>query len=252
MPMLDAPAWICSCLLLSMRIAPIFAFAPPFTLVRAPVLFRLLFGMALATSIISANPEKIMADISPAALIPAAVSELLLGMIFVLLMQLCFASLQLAGRLIDIQAGFGLATLIDPTSHAQTPLVGTLFAYAAGALFFSMDGHFELLRIIVASLEAAPIGGWAMPVSLARLTAYIATIFILGMGVAGAAILILLLVDMIIALLARTVPQMNVLIMGFQVKTIALLLVLPLCLGMGGALMAQMIRITLETLPKLI
>jgi len=58
--------------------------------------------------------------------------------------------------------------------------------------------------------------------------------------------------DLAIAMLSRTVPQMNVLILGFQVKTILLLLVLPLTFGTAGALLARTTRITIESLPGLL
>jgi flagellar biosynthetic protein FliR len=184
--------------------------------------------------------------------IEAAVREAMLGVMFVLAFQLVFAALYLAGRTVDIQAGLGLAMLIDPTSRAQTPLVGTLFAYAAGAIFYAMDGHIELLRLMSASLEAIPVGRWTMPGSIGGLSAFISTIFLTAFGVAGAAVLTLFLADLAIALLSRTVPQMNVLVLGFQVKTIALLLVLPICFGLGGALLARMMAMTLQALPRML
>jgi flagellar biosynthetic protein FliR len=245
--------WVTSSLLLGLRIAPVFAFAPPFTLIRIPRLFRLLFGLGLAACMVAVLPASVsLGDISLATLVSAAVRELMLGAMFVLAFQLVFAALYMAGRTIDIQAGFGLAMLIDPNTRGQTPLVGTLFAYAAAALFFALDGHADLLRILSASLEAIPLGTWTLPGSLGRLSAFMSAVFLMGFGAAGTAILALFLVDMVIALLSRTVPQMNVLIMGFQVKTIVLLLVLPVCFGAGGALLVRMMRITLEALPGLL
>jgi flagellar biosynthetic protein FliR len=235
-----------------MRIGPIFALAPPFTLMRLPMLFRTLLVLALAMTLASADPGRLVQNTGIGSLIAAAVCELLLGLLFALSLQVCFAGLQMAGRLVDIQAGFGLASVIDPTSHAQAPLIGSLFAYAAGALFFSADGHLELLRIMNASINAIPIGAWRLPASPERLTAYMSTIFVLAIGVAGAAILTLLLVDLVIALLARTVPQMNVLILGFQVKTLVILTVLPLCFGMGGAIMLRLVRVALDSVGQMV
>jgi flagellar biosynthesis protein FliR len=248
MTMEQIELWIASCLVLGLRIAPLFIFAPPFSLTRIPRSFHLLFGLGLSVALVSADPARRLVSLDPHHLLPAAAGELLLGIAFVLMLQLCFAALYLAGRHIDIQAGFGLATLIDPNSQTQTPLVGTMFALAAGALFFSMDGHIELLRIISLSLDAVPLGQWQLPGSLDRLMAFISAIFVLGMGVGGGAVLLLFLIDLIIALLARTVPQMNVLLLGFQVKTIALLIALPLCFGAGGALMVRMIRLSLDAM----
>jgi flagellar biosynthetic protein FliR len=242
-----------SALLLSLRIAPVFAFAPPFTLVRLPRTFRVLMSVGLAACIAAANPPAAaLADSSAGAILVIAVRELLLGTIFLVAFQLCFAALQVAGRTVDIQAGFGLSTLIDPTTRGAMPLVGTLFVYAAAAIFFATDGHAELLRLFAASLDAIPLGAHQLPETQTSLVAFISLIFFSAFGVAGGAMLALFLCDLAIALLSRTVPQMNVLILGFQVKTIVLLMVLPITFGVGGALLARMTRITLEALPGLL
>lgn len=245
--------WAISSLLLSLRVAPVFAVAPPFSLARFPSLFRAFFGLGIAASLIAADPARnLISDHSAGVLIVAAARELMLGVLFVLAFQLVFAALYMAGRTIDIQAGFGLAALIDPTTRAQTPLIGTFFAYTAAILFFSMDGHIELLRVFALSLKAVPLGGWSMPDSITPLSLFIGSVFMSGLGMAGTAIVSLFLIDLIIAMLARTVPQMNALILGLQVKTLALLLVLPVCLGAGGAILVRMMRYTLEALPGLI
>jgi flagellar biosynthetic protein FliR len=245
--------WVVTVLVLGLRIAPVFAFAPPFTLIRIPRLFRVLFAFGLSASLIAAHPGMALVPAAPfSGLLVAAAHELGLGLMIVLAFQLAFGALYLAGRTIDIQAGFGLAVLIDPTTQSQLPLVGTLFAYAAGAVFFAFDGHIELLRFLSATLDAVPLGHWAMPHSIERVTAFMALTCLTAFGIAGASIVTLFLIDMAIALLSRTVPQMNVLVFGFQVKTVALLLVLPMSFGIGGALIVRLMTATLEALPRLI
>jgi flagellar biosynthetic protein FliR len=246
-------AWVFPSLLLSLRIAPVFAFAPPFTLVPAPAPFRLLFGLGVAATLVWSHPAAAaLADPGLATVVAVAVRELLLGSIFVLAFQLAFGALAMAGRTIDIQAGFGLAVLIDPTTKTQTPLIGTLFSYAAGVIFFALGGHIDLLRIFTASLEAIPLGAAQMPGSLARLTGFISVVFLTSFGVAGGVILSLFLADLAVAGLSRTAPQMNVLVLGFQVKTILLLMVLPMTFGFAGALLARVTSLTLEALPGLL
>lgn len=121
--------WAFSSVLLALRIGPVFAFAPPFTLTRVPAVLRVLFALAVAAALVGGNPQAAaIDDYSPGALAAFAVRELLLGSLFVLAFQLTFAALYMAGRTIDIQAGFGLAMVIDPTTKAQSPLVGTLLA----------------------------------------------------------------------------------------------------------------------------
>jgi flagellar biosynthetic protein FliR len=252
-PITALSGWVTSSLLLGLRIVPVFVFAPPFTLVRMPRLFRVLFGLGLATCLASGNPNLVAVDNLPLGeLLIVAIRELALGMTFVLAFQIFFGALYLAGRTIDIQAGYGLAVLIDPTTRTQTPLVGTLFAYAAGAVFFAVNGHIELLRVMTASLDAIPLGGWSMPESTGPIAGYISTIFVMAVGVAGASILILFIVDLVIAMLSRTVPQMNVLVLGFQVKTIVLFLILPISFGLAGAEFARMTSYVLTTLPRIL
>lgn len=245
--------WVFPSLLLSLRISPVFAFAPPFTLVPAPALFRALFGLGLAACLAHANPAAAaLTDAGLPTVLAVAVRELLLGVIFVITFQLAFGAIAMAGRTIDIQAGFGLAMLIDPTTKNQAPLIGTLFTFAAGIIFFAAGGAADLLRIFAASLDTIPLGAGALPHSLARLTGFISVVFLTGFGVAGGAILSLFLADLAIAGLSRTTPQMNVLVLGFQVKTILLLTVLPITFGFAGALLARVTTVALEALPGLL
>lgn len=249
----DLVAGALSAFLLSLRIAPVFAFAPPFTLVRLPRTFRMLLSLGLAACLVGVHPTAaVLRDSSAGGLVVAALGELLLGTLFMAAFQLAYAALQVAGRTVDIQAGFGLSTLIDPTTRGAMPLVGTLFVYATGAIFFAMDGHGELLRILAASLDTVPLGLYQLPASPAPLIGFIGLVFLTAFGVAGGAMLALFLCDLAIAMLSRTVPQMNVLVLGFQVKTIVLLVALPITFGTAGALLARMSRITLEALPRLI
>ncbi|GLK50173.1 hypothetical protein GCM10017620_31470 [Brevundimonas intermedia] len=241
--------WAESALLLSLRLGPVLSFAPPFTLMRIPAPLRLLLALGLSGLIVQSAPAAQVAD---QGLIVAAIRELLLGAVLVLAFQAAYGALYVAGRTVDIQAGFGLAALVDPTSRAQTPLVGTLYAYAAGVIFFAMGGHHDLLRVLAASLEAVPLGQGGAPQSLGPLSAYLGAVFTLAFGVAGGVILALMLADAAIAILARTAPQLNVLVLGFQVKTVLLLVALPLTLGVASALMARLSAVTLEALPALI
>lgn len=141
----DIAAWAVSSLLVSLRVAPVFAFAPPFTLTRVPGVFRALFGLSVAGTLVAAAPALRLADLSVGAITAAGLQELMVGAIFVAAFQIAYAGLYFAGRTIDIQAGFGLAGLIDPSSQSQTPLVGTLFVYAAAAVFFALGGDLGLL-----------------------------------------------------------------------------------------------------------
>lgn len=245
--------WVTATFLLSLRLVPVMAFAPPFTLVRAPVLFRILLTLGLGGLMSGALPGTGQsAALSPNAVFMAGVGELFLGSIFATAFHLAFGALYLAGRTVDIQAGYGLAALADPTSQVQTPLVGSIYAYAGAAVFFGLDGHFDLLRIVSVSLDTVPLGQAMLPQDAAPLTAFLGAVFAGAFGVAGGLVVALFLADVAIAMLSRTAPQLNVLVLGFHVKTLIVMVALPMTLGVAGALLARLMATTLEALPALI
>ena len=77
-------------------------------------------------------------------------------------------------------------------------------------------------------------------------------VFIMAFGAAGLMMLVLFLIDLAIAFMSRTLPQMNVLLLGFQVKTIVLLLTLPIAIAFSAALFLRILRFALETAPMLV
>jgi flagellar biosynthetic protein FliR len=245
--------WVFATLLLALRIGPALAFAPPFTLSRTPIVFRVLLSLGLAGCIVGGLPQAANGlDTSLGGLVLAALRELLLGGLIVLAFQTVFGALYLAGRTIDVQAGYGMAMLIDPTTRTQTPLIGTIFAYLAGAIFFALDGHADLMRLVAASLRAIPLGQWTGPAGIGEVVRFISIAFLTAMGVGGGTVLALLVTDMAIAMMSRTVPQMNVLLLGFQVKVLVLLLALPVSLGVAAALLTRLMVFTLESIPGML
>jgi flagellar biosynthetic protein FliR len=241
-------------LLVSLRIAPALAFAPPFTLLRVPTMVRVMLAITLAAWLVAGHPQQTwQSDFWSRGLFLTATAELIMGIALALTLQIAFAALLTAGRTIDIQAGFGLAALIDPTTRAQMPLVGTLFAYAAAAIFFATGGPADLLAIWSESVARVPLGAAAFGGdSVQAIVFYMSAVFVMAFGAAGLVMLVLFVIDLAIAFMSRTLPQMNVLLLGFQVKTLALLAVLPLGIALSAALFLRMLRYALQTAAELI
>ena len=240
-------------LLVSLRIIPALAFSPPFTLIRIPATVRLLLAIGLSVWLVAGHPAQTwQADYRSQGLFLTAAGELVLGIGLALALQLAFAALLTVGRAIDIQAGFGLAMLIDPGTRAQTPLTGPLFVYAAAAIFFATDGPADLLAIWAGSLTQVPLGSAGLTGDVGALAAYMSAIFVMAFGAAGLLMLVLFLIDLAIAFMSRTLPQMNVLLLGFQVKTLATLMVLPIALALSASLFLRMLRYALQTAAELV
>jgi flagellar biosynthetic protein FliR len=241
-------------LLVSLRIAPALAFAPPFTLMRVPAIVRVLLAITLAAWLVASHPQQSwQSDFWSRGLFVTALAELLMGIALALTLQMAFAALLTAGRAIDIQAGFGLAMLIDPTTRTQMPLVGTLFAYAAAAIFFATEGPADLLAIWAASMAQVPLGAATLGGdAVTAIIAYMSAVFVMAFGAAGLVMLVLFVIDLAVAFMSRTLPQMNVLLLGFQVKTLAVLAILPVGIALSAALFLRMLRYALQTAAELV
>jgi flagellar biosynthesis protein FliR len=237
----------------SLRMAPVFAFAQPFTLIRIPTFVRVLLAVALAVVLVGSDPKAYVFPVeTPAALFTLMSGELLLGIALSLCLQIAFAALYTVGRTLDIQAGFGLALLADPSLKGQMPLIGTLFAYAAGAVFFSMNGPADLLAIWARTMDIYPPGRFTLGINVAAISEFLSAAFVLAFGLGGIVLLTLFVLDLSIAFISKTLPQMNVLLLGFQVKTLAVLLTLPIAFAVSGSLFLRILRLALEKTPEVI
>lgn len=239
---------VITALLISLRIAPTLAFAPPFTLLRTPASVRLMLSLALALWLAAATPSR---PPSSEALAAVMIGELGIGIAIALALQIVFAALVTVGRGLDIQVGFGLAQVADPTLRTQMPLVGALFSYAAAAIFFSTGGPRDLVAIWRLSLDEAPLGG-PYAIDIEAVLGHLGASFILAAGLGSAVFLTIFLVDLAVAFMSRTLPQMNVLVLGFQIKVLALLLTLPFVFAFSGALFLRIVRLAIEAMPGFI
>jgi flagellar biosynthetic protein FliR len=242
--------FLTAAMLVSFRIAPTLAYAPPFTFFKVPLIVRLALSLGLSAFIVAANPEsttsKVAGDIN---LIAFATFELFLGIQLSLALHVLFGAIGTAGRVADIQAGFGLALISDPSLRNRLPLIGTIFSYLAAVVFFSTDGPSDLIGIWSASLNALPLGSTAFEFKLTGFLSYMSTVSILALGLAGLLLLALFLVDISVAVMSKTLPQMNVLVLGFQVKTLVVLIVLPITISTSLALYLRLIRLALDATP---
>ncbi len=159
--------------------------------------------------------------------------ELLIGFTIGFITTIFFSSIWTAGQLIDTQIGFGMVNVIDPQSSIQVPLMGNFKNILALLVFFVLDGHHTLIKIISFSYDIVPLGEGKVTKELANLMiSFFANSFILAVKIALPIIAITFLSEVAFGILVRTVPQMNVFIVGIPIKIfiglIAILVFLPL------------------------
>jgi len=222
-------AWLLTTALVALRLGVALLVTPLLAFGGVPARFRAILVLSLAALLVSATGARPAGDVHDvAAFAGMAASETVLGALLAFGVLAAFAAFQLAGRLLDLQLGFGVATLIDPATRGHAPLLGTLLWMAAVALFFATDGHHALLRAFALSLQSAPPGRPLGELELVPLLAQFGLMFSFALAIAAPVVIVLLLVDTVVAVMARTMPQMNIFFISLPLKILVGLLVLAL------------------------
>jgi flagellar biosynthetic protein FliR len=240
--------WAMAVMLLSLRIGPVFVLAPPFSQIRVPARVRVCLVLALSACLAQRVPASVYND--GGALMLSTLSELLLGLTIAFALQAAFASLSFAGRVLDVQAGYGLAMVIDPGSRSQSPMFGTILILVASLIFFAANGQNELLRLVATLVNVLPIGQAQLFGNPQALVGYFSMVMGLGLTAVAAVIATLFLIDLSIAFLSRALPQMNALMLGLQVKTIVTLVVMALSAGLLGPATMRLMSTALGFIPS--
>lgn len=234
------PARIVAVVLVAIRFGAVFVLAPFFGSGSIPANFRVFFVLGLSALIVSGvhlPPAAVPATVP--AFVLAALSEFTLGAMLAFGIFTAFAVFLLAGRIMDVQLGFGVATLIDPTNRSQSPLLGTFLNLMAVAIFFAIDGHHMLIRGLVFSLERMPPGVFVTEVDPGAVVAQFGGMFVYAAALSAPVIFTILLVDVVLAVVARTAPQVNIFVVSFPIKIFVGLLMLAISLRYMGPLVAR-------------
>jgi flagellar biosynthetic protein FliR len=223
-------------LLLSLRVAVVLGLTPVFYAMPIPGRVRAVMVVALSVVLAAGlQRETPTLVLSAGRLIEAALVEVALGATLALGVLLAFAAFSMAGNLLDIQIGFGLAQVFDPVSNRPSLLLVSAFNYAAVLVFFLIDGHHALLRAIAYSTEAFPLGApWRAEWAAGSVLKQVGGLFSLGFALAAPVVFCILLVELALGVISRNLPQVNMLVIGIPTKIVVGLAVLSLWFaGMG-------------------
>lgn len=230
--------FVITVLLVSIRLGALFLLTPLFAVARVPIQVRLLFILSLSLVLVASlqvNPIETQGGFSD--LLQASLHEALLGALLAFGLFAAFGSFLFGGRILDFQMGFGVANLIDPGTNTQSPLIGSVLNLMAVMTFFLLNGHHMMLRGLAYSLEKIPPGSGLLQMNMEAIVSMFGLMFIFGIGIVMPAITTLLLLDVGMAFMARTMPQVNIFIVGLPLKIFVGLSVLALSLKYMGLLL---------------
>lgn len=221
-------------LLLVCRASGLFMMSPFFGSLNVPVYFRA--GTALALSIVLFPVvdgfTRIVAPPTVIAYTAAVVREMFVGWLIGFVAYISFAAIQMAGKIMDMQVGFSIVNVMDPTSGQQAPLIGSFLYNLSIIVLLVTNGHHFLLSALVESFRAIPLLGMNFDASLAELIArFTAGIFLTGVQIALPITFSILLTNVSLGILARSMPSLNIFVVGIPLQIMVgmfvLLMVVP-------------------------
>ena len=222
--------WITAALLLSLRFGVVLYLAPNLAASKIPPRIMVMLVLAMSVGLLAVANVQLIEINNSMSLIRAAFSELLLGALLAFGMVAMFAAFLLGGRIVDFQMGFGIASLLDPATHTEAPVMGTILNLLAVMVFYAMDLHHYLIRGLAFSIEMIPPGTWVGDFDMAAVISHFGAMFTFAIAVVVPVILSIFLLDLGMAVMARTMPQVNVFIVSMPLKIFTGLTVFALTL----------------------
>lgn len=207
-------------LLVFVRIASFMVSAPFFGMQGVPITVRSGFSAVVAIMVVSVmKPSEVVyaGVISFAVLV---VKEAITGLIIGFMAYVCNTIVIFAGNIIDMDIGFSMASEFDPTMNTQMTVTGQMYYYFMMLLLLVSDMHQYILRAVIDSFTLIPLGGadFQWDSLLTTFTKYMADSFIIAFRIILPVFAVMLVTNMILGIMAKVAPQMNMFSVGMQIK----------------------------------
>lgn len=204
-------------------------FGSPAIPVRVKVFLAFLIGIAVYPVVSVAQPSGEPLTLDLWSLAPRVATELMIGLIIGYVASLPMMAMQTGGLVMGQQMGLGFARFFDPAIDDEADIVGQVLFYMALAGFLLIGGHEAMLMAVMHSFEHVPLGGFTIDNSVLELiTGLLLAAFELALRVSVPLLAIIFLESIAMGFVSKTVPQLNILSLGFPLRIIAGFLILAL------------------------
>jgi flagellar biosynthetic protein FliR len=243
---LEAQMWLWAVAMI--RPGACFLAAPIFGASFVPIQLRMIVALAVGIPALQTTgfvlPQEGLASISGFLLVAG---EALIGLAIGFAVQIGFAAASIAGELIGNAMGLGFAAMVDPMTGAQNPVLAQFLSILSTFLFLSIGGHLMLAVTVVESYRALPPGAaWMSAESIRHLAYFGSVLFAAGVSVALPVAFSIVLVQIVMGILSRTAPALNLFAVGFPAAILAGLALLAIAAPIIGQGLTDAMRMGLE------
>jgi flagellar biosynthesis protein FliR len=213
---------------------------------------RAKIGIALAVTLAIApvvSSPPLTGMLEARGLVPLA-HNILVGLSIGFALRLVFVAIELAGQLIGLQIGLSFAGYFNPDLGESENVVSNFTAMLALLMFLAIDGHLMLLYVLADSFRVFPAGGTGpLPIEPMALVHAASNIFAIAMSISLPILAVMLLINVVLGLMARVAPQLNLFAVGFPLTVLAGLAALTLFLPVLEAPLRAVLERSLSVLP---
>lgn len=214
------------------RVLALMSTAPLLSHRAIPLRVKVALGVAIALVLAPHVQAPPLGDVLSGTGLQLLATNILVGVLIGFSVRLVFAAVEVAGEIIGLQMGLSYAAFFNPASGQTQNPVSTFFFLVATLLFLAIDGHLLMIHALADSFRIVPLAPGATtpldPLAIARLGG---EMFALGLALALPFLAVMLLTNVVLGVLARVAPQLNIFAVGFPltlgVGLISLFLLLP-------------------------
>ncbi|MDZ4684257.1 MAG: flagellar biosynthetic protein FliR [Planctomycetaceae bacterium] len=185
-----------------------------------------------------------------------AIGELMLGLLLGLGIAAVIAGLQIAGQIVDQQAGFGLGSIINPELDSTGSVSGQALSFLGLTAFLLMEpfgGHIRMIRILVETFETLPVGEAVVTQSAIELVSgLVQQSLVLGIRVAAPLVVMMSLIDLTLGFLSHSVPQVNLQAIGYATRAGLCMIILAALLSGVSEVIVGVMSATLDSLREVL
>lgn len=201
-----------------MRVSSMFISIPVFGVRTVPARLRVMLSLLITFVVMPTLPAMPKVDLFSYEGWMITVQQLVLGVSTGFILQMVFAVMLFAGQAIAYGMGLGFASLVDPATGVQTPVIAQLFVISSSLLFLAVDGHLLLIEMLAQSFTTLPVSTFGMEkAELWRIVRWSSQIFAGGTLLAMPIIATLLFVNVSFGIASKAAPQLNLFGVGFPI-----------------------------------
>ena len=209
-------------ILILIRVSVVLFFFPLFGSQILPTLVKT--GLAMVVSLVFLPVVTIDAALFPQNIMQATIlgiSELIMGLVLGLTVNLFFAAIQLAGKMVGFQMGFAIVNVLDPQSGMEVSIIDQIGYWVALLTFLGLNGHHMLISALADSFRLVKVGTLTLqPALFTSILSMAGDIFSIAVKIGAPAFAALLFTSAAFGISAKFAPQMNILIAAFPVKIV--------------------------------